>query len=659
MPEIQLQKVVSFSSEDKNHTAENLLKSETYRKWKCSAVGEKQASAIIQFDEPAQIHSIDIGNEHSAFVEILVGRASAQTDQDYQVLLVASSFMSPAESKQGNNPHRVRMFSIEKLSNSVKDQKWDRVKIVCTQPFNKNVQYGLSFIKFHSPPSGSPQAKKNPTPKKLGKFALKDDDGDEDKVTIGSFFSKKGKTEQKPLTGAAAVRAASSAVATATTTSPRPAAKMTSPSSQSTKRKLPRDDDDDDDNKPPLRKHQSTPSKGASPPPMKKTKSDVSIKQPTNKATPSKTPPTTHPQKRKPAPKPRMKEEEEEGRDFGSLMEDVVFVLSGYVNPQRAGLRDKAMEMGASYKSDWDPTCTHLVCAFTNTPKYIQVQKKGGKIVSHKWIEHCYKKRVLLSWKRFRLDDDSSSSSEEEDDPPPKPKPKPRTTPAKPAAASSSKGASPSKTTVAAKPSPAKKASPAKAVKKEEEDDDYGDSTDVDSDAGPSPTKKRKVQDTSGDDTEDEIRRIQEQNKKIKEEDQYAGSTDEESEHATPKKTTPKKSPAKTPQKQTHGNGDADDMPLPDLPDFFTGKNFFLYGDFPASERRLVLRYITAFNGSMEDYMCDKVTHVITNEEWDDNFDEALSDNCDLTFVRPQWVYKCSERGKMVPHQPYIVVPKA
>ncbi|XP_035677969.1 DNA repair protein XRCC1-like [Branchiostoma floridae] len=653
MPEIHLQKVVSFSSEDKTHTAENLLKSETYRKWKSASVGEKQVTAIIQFDEPSQIHSIDIGNENSAFVEVLVGRASAQSDQDYQVLLVASSFMSPGESKQGNNPHRVRMFGSEKMSSSVKDQKWDRVKIVCTQPFNKNVQYGLSFIKFHSPPSGSPQAKKNPTPKKLGKFALKDDDDDEDKVTIGSFFSKKGKTEQKPLTGAAAVRAASStaAVATATTPSPRPAAKVTSPSSQSTKRKLSHDDDDDDDDKPPLRKHQSAPSKGASPPPMKKTKSETSVKQPTNKATPRKTPPTAQQQKRKAASKP-MKEEEEEERDFGSLMEDVVFVLSGYVNPQRASLRDKAMEMGAAYKPDWDPTCTHLVCAFPNTPKYQQVQRKGGKIVSHKWIEHCYKKGVLLSWKRFRLDDDSSSE-EEEDEPPPKPKPKPRTTPAKPAAAGSSKGASPSKTTTTAKASPAKNASPAKAIKND--DDDYGDSTDVDSDAGPSSTKKQKVQDSSGDDTEDEIRRIQEGNKKVKvEEDQYGGSTDEEPEH-----TTPKNSPAKTPQKQTHGKGDADDMPLPDLPDFFTGKHFFLYGDFPASERRLVLRYITAFNGSMEDYMCDKVTHVITNEEWDDNFDEALSDNSDLTFVRPQWVYKCSEKGKMVPHQPYIVVPKA
>ncbi|KAG5855980.1 hypothetical protein ANANG_G00002840 [Anguilla anguilla] len=73
--------------------------------------------------------------------------------------------------------------------------------------------------------------------------------------------------------------------------------------------------------------------------------------------------------------------------------------------------------------------------------------------------------------------------------------------------------------------------------------------------------------------------------------DPYAGSTDE--------------------------NTDAEaeeDKPIPDLPDFLTGKRFFLYGKFPPSERRLLLRYIVAFNGSVEDYMSEKVQFVITSE---------------------------------------------
>ena len=46
---------------------------------------------------------------------------------------------------------------------------------------------------------------------------------------------------------------------------------------------------------------------------------------------------------------------------FHKLMKKVVFVLSGFQNPSRGQLRDKAMEMGADYKPDWGQTCTHLM----------------------------------------------------------------------------------------------------------------------------------------------------------------------------------------------------------------------------------------------------------------------------------------------------------
>jgi DNA-repair protein XRCC1 len=40
-------------------------------------------------------------------------------------------------------------------------------------------------------------------------------------------------------------------------------------------------------------------------------------------------------------------------------------------------------------------------------------------------------------------------------------------------------------------------------------------------------------------------------------------------------------------------------LPLfsPVSPDYLTGKRFFLFGKFPNNERRLLLRYIAAFNG--------------------------------------------------------------
>lgn len=55
----------------------------------------------------------------------------------FQVILVMSSFMSPTESRNGTNMSRVRFFGPNQLQKSTAQRKWDRVKIVCSQPFSK------------------------------------------------------------------------------------------------------------------------------------------------------------------------------------------------------------------------------------------------------------------------------------------------------------------------------------------------------------------------------------------------------------------------------------------------------------------------------------------------------------------------------------------
>ena len=62
----------------------------------------------MQLEKSTHVHSVDIGNEGSAFVEVLVGRSS--TPDSYEVLLGMSTFMTPPESKQWNNSNRVRIF---------------------------------------------------------------------------------------------------------------------------------------------------------------------------------------------------------------------------------------------------------------------------------------------------------------------------------------------------------------------------------------------------------------------------------------------------------------------------------------------------------------------------------------------------------------------
>ncbi|KAI5414023.1 hypothetical protein KIW84_058242 [Lathyrus oleraceus] len=85
-----------------------------------------------------------------------------------------------------------------------------------------------------------------------------------------------------------------------------------------------------------------------------------------------------------------------ESKGFDKLLEGVVFVLSGFVNPERGILRSRAMEMGAEFKPDWNSNCTLLVCAFPNTPKFRQVEADCGTIVSKDWIQECYTQRRLV-----------------------------------------------------------------------------------------------------------------------------------------------------------------------------------------------------------------------------------------------------------------------
>ncbi|MCE3215384.1 hypothetical protein HAX54_002175 [Datura stramonium] len=107
------------------------------------------------------------------------------------------------------------------------------------------------------------------------------------------------------------------------------------------------------------------------------------------------------------------------GSNFSKLMEGVVFVLSGFVNPERGTLRSQALEMGAKYQPDWNSDSTLLICAFSNTPKFRQVEADNGTIVSKEWITDCYKQRKLVEietylmhagkpWKRQSVSNESS-----------------------------------------------------------------------------------------------------------------------------------------------------------------------------------------------------------------------------------------------------------
>ncbi|WRX27940.1 BRCT domain - like 10 [Theobroma cacao] len=109
--------------------------------------------------------------------------------------------------------------------------------------------------------------------------------------------------------------------------------------------------------------------------------------------------------------------------NFSKLMEGVVFVLSGFVNPERSTLRSQALAMGAEYQPDWNSNCTLLVCAFQNTPKFRQVEADCGTIVSKEWILECYAQKKLVDidpylmhagkpWRRSNISHETSEEQQ-------------------------------------------------------------------------------------------------------------------------------------------------------------------------------------------------------------------------------------------------------
>lgn len=545
MPIAVFKSVREVSSEDAVHVAANLLKENAGKKWRIKSPGEKSAYVILEFEDPQQITGIDIGNEHAAFIEVLVSRTGCQTD-DFRELLLSSSFMTPIESKNSSNQNRVRCFSGSALVESVLPEKWKLLKIVCTQPFNRHVQYGLSFVKVHvvAAPANSaaPPKVKSLLPQgmmQFGAFKLREESPDSETDNQVTRFQRwKKETQPSAVSTAAAIRDAGStalrrlsigkvsSLAASPSASPKPSPKP-SPSPSPVPSSLPQgspapseakpldrnrasllfgDDDEDEavdegnakkqrlskhleadkdrrrleqekereskknkssrhsldkssskEEKSSSKEHKSSSKEHRSSSRERKsktkddkssTKEDKSSKKEesshskeksgrkedkssarhdtskhvdTSKARES---PRPSAQKRHssptagsatPAKKQKVKDTPIQYRPFNQLLNGVFLVISGIQNPDRADLRAKAVALGAKYKADWEPGCTHLICAFKNTPKYNQVKGKG-KIVTRGWIEKCYKLKKYLPWRRYALDTNDLGQPESDEE---------------------------------------------------------------------------------------------------------------------------------------------------------------------------------------------------------------------------------------------------
>ncbi|XP_032940385.1 LOW QUALITY PROTEIN: DNA repair protein XRCC1 [Catharus ustulatus] len=542
MPEIPLTRVVSVSSADPRHPAENLLRPDDGGRWRGAAAGEKQLSVVLELGDSRPIHSLHIGNDGAAFVEVLGGSSAGG---EFQVLLPSAALMSPSESRAGAEPRRVRLFGPESLvrgpsSPGAHLHTWDRLKVVLSQPYCQSRPYGLSFIRVFAAPAED----EAPPRRRLGPFTLREEGEGSPRRPPGALFY------QRPSPTAAPPR------------DPSPGPSYAAAALRGT---------GSDHGQPPPKKpkpHLDTPKTTPGTPKshLETTKTSPGTTK-TSPGTPKATPgtPKSHLGGSKAhlgGPKP---------------LEGVVLALSGFQNPLRGHLRAAAAALGAQYRPDWGEDCTHLVCAFARTPKASRARQRGGVVVTPEWIWECQRTGKRVTCERYLLRGSASSSSEGEgpDEAPPPPRPSP---------AKVKKGAEPKEPDTPETPPPTAPATPPESPESDGQSDT----------------------------------------------DPYGGSTEENSE-------------------DEEGEGE----PIPQLPDFFQDKTFFFHGEFPAGVERRLLRYVVAFGGTLAPYMDDSVTHVVTAQDWDPAFEEALELRPSLTFVRPHWLLQCGERQRPLPAPPF------
>ncbi|XP_074789386.1 protein XNDC1N isoform X2 [Athene noctua] len=151
MAPVKISFIVSFSSQDPRYPVENLLREDGPRPWlSCPQDRSRHLRAELQLERASPIGYVDVGNCGCAFLQIEVGRSSWPLDQPYLTLVPSVALMTPADSKLDRNRCGVRMFKEDFLALAV-GQKWDRLRLTCSQPFSKHSQFGLSFIRVRTP----------------------------------------------------------------------------------------------------------------------------------------------------------------------------------------------------------------------------------------------------------------------------------------------------------------------------------------------------------------------------------------------------------------------------------------------------------------------------------------------------------------------------
>ncbi|KAM6342062.1 protein XNDC1N [Podargus strigoides] len=152
MAPVKISHVVSFSSQDPKYPVENLLREDNLHPWLgCPQDRSRQLRVELQLERASPIGYVDIGNCGCAFLQMEVGRSSWPLDRPYLTLVPSVALMTPADARRDQNRCGVRMLKEADFLAPAVGQKWDRLRVTCSQPFHKHSQFGLSFIRVRTP----------------------------------------------------------------------------------------------------------------------------------------------------------------------------------------------------------------------------------------------------------------------------------------------------------------------------------------------------------------------------------------------------------------------------------------------------------------------------------------------------------------------------
>ncbi|RUS83313.1 hypothetical protein EGW08_008935 [Elysia chlorotica] len=133
------------------HKASNIVCGDGSRKWLSDSSDRSgKIEAVLQLEESCQLAYIDIGTIWCSSLEVRVGRSDWPQTTEYQSLIPVVNLMTPVDCRLGRASSVTKMFSKADFSSTTAAQSWDRVQVICRQPFRKDVQLGVSFIRLKS-----------------------------------------------------------------------------------------------------------------------------------------------------------------------------------------------------------------------------------------------------------------------------------------------------------------------------------------------------------------------------------------------------------------------------------------------------------------------------------------------------------------------------